>query len=257
MMTLEEARRQNVCRVCRRPFTPGTKVVRVVQMFESADGTEPLLFGKDVYDCAHSGCLLGLQATDWRLAVLRGLDEWFVKSLPGGEWHKDEGDAATDVNQGVTPPGYGPHAELHELLRRQVMEAKLGPATALPKEFDLRTVEGVQEAIGPDAPLMAPRASGWRKVEDEYLKMFPGCAVCGTKVGCVGHHVKPVHLFPEFELDTSNLVTLCPVHHFWWGHLGSWRSYNPDVRRDVAEWREKIASRPKPPTLSDPNHVGI
>jgi hypothetical protein len=46
------------------------------------------------------------------------------------------------------------------------------------------------------------------------------------------------------ELDRANLITLCRDHHFWFGHLGSWSSWNANVREDAAIWRAKIANRP-------------
>ena len=68
----------------------------------------------------------------------------------------------------------------------------------------------------------------------------------------------------ELELDERNLITLCEAgenHHFVVGHLGDWRSYNPEVRGDAARaecrgkrsaeiegmawWRERRAGRPK------------
>jgi len=88
------------------------------------------------------------------------------------------------------------------------------------------------------------RSSKWPTVRDKFLKRNPKCAVCNTKKEIEAHHVYPFHLFPQFELDQSNLISLCRDHHFWVGHLGSWKSYNAICREDAETWRNKIKNRP-------------
>lgn len=56
------------------------------------------------------------------------------------------------------------------------------------------------------------------------------------------HHCIPFHLGGE-ELADENLITLCRDHHFWFGHLGDYKAWNPTVREDAAVWREKIKAR--------------
>jgi len=90
-----------------------------------------------------------------------------------------------------------------------------------------------------------PRSSGWSKLRDEWIKDYPQCAVCGTKNGCVPHHVEPFHVNPALELDRNNLITLCPPHHLLIGHLMNWASYNSYVRHDANYWLSKIARRPQ------------
>lgn len=53
------------------------------------------------------------------------------------------------------------------------------------------------------------RSSKWDKVRDDFIKLNPSCAVCGSTKNLQVHHKKPFHLFPELELDVNNLVTLC------------------------------------------------
>lgn len=52
--------------------------------------------------------------------------------------------------------------------------------------------------------------------------------------------MKPFHLFPELELDDSNLITLCEKSghdcHFIFGHFHDWTLYNPNVIADVANY---------------------
>lgn len=88
------------------------------------------------------------------------------------------------------------------------------------------------------------RSKNWSKLSKQWIKINPCCAVCGSKEKCVPHHKKPVHLFPEFELDENNLVTLCPDHHLLFGHLMQWRSFNSSIEEDILTWNNKIKNRP-------------
>ena len=93
------------------------------------------------------------------------------------------------------------------------------------------------------------RSNQWPKVRKQHLSLSPACEVCGGTKKLEVHHKKPFHLHPELELDLSNLITLCENDkngvncHLLFGHLGSYRSLNPDVDSDVAIWRGKIKNR--------------
>lgn len=99
-----------------------------------------------------------------------------------------------------------------------------------------------------DRTFGAARSPKWSAVRKSYLALHPKCAVCGKKSTLISpneaHHCKPFHLDASLELDPKNLITLCRVHHQWWGHLGSWKSFNATVREDAAEWNTKITNRP-------------
>lgn len=95
------------------------------------------------------------------------------------------------------------------------------------------------------------RSSHWAKVRQEHLKTQGSCQVCGSTDNLNVHHIQPVHLKPELELEPTNLITLCegghPYHfncHFMFGHLASWYSYNESVIDDSHHWKEKITKRP-------------
>lgn len=110
----------------------------------------------------------------------------------------------------------------------------------------LRNLLGCQP-IGDNVETLAvPRSSKWKKVRDDHLKEHPACEVCGDTVALNVHHIKPYHLFPELELQPENLITLCESNkhgvscHLWFGHLGNWTRYNPDVCRDVRIWKVKF-----------------
>ena len=110
-------------------------------------------------------------------------------------------------------------------------------------------IQALLSAIGLTDPPGGPkpaeaRSPHWPAVRKAHLTIEPACQVCGKTDGVEAHHVRPFHLFPALELDPANLLTLCPVHHLWWGHLGCWRSFNALVRADASLWRAKIRSRP-------------
>lgn len=86
------------------------------------------------------------------------------------------------------------------------------------------------------------RSPRWRAVERAHLAQEPECAACGTRAHLQAHHLLPFHLFPERELDPSNLMTLCQDpggerHHLEIGHRGSWQDYDPNAREAAAARR--------------------
>ena len=87
------------------------------------------------------------------------------------------------------------------------------------------------------------RSSGWRKIRKEHLKIQSKCQVCGKTKNRQVHHILPVHLYPDDELDLYNLITLCGRHHFLFGHLNYWKAWNPLVVWDSDIWRDKIETR--------------
>ena len=90
----------------------------------------------------------------------------------------------------------------------------------------------------------AKRAPGWSKVRNEYLKKNNRCASCGTTNDLEVHHIKPVHIFPDLELEENNLITLCSKKcHLLLGHLVNFKSWNPDVIEDCKKMYKKIENR--------------
>ncbi len=91
------------------------------------------------------------------------------------------------------------------------------------------------------------RSGKWAALSKRFLK-GKACAVCGRKKELVAHHKKPFHLFPELELDESNLIPMCEGDvvncHLSVGHLFSFMSYNPAVATDAANIVDKVAKRP-------------
>ena len=86
------------------------------------------------------------------------------------------------------------------------------------------------------------RSSHWPIIRKEFLNIHPNCEVCFSTKGLEVHHIKPVHLYPELELDPENLITLCRPKrcHLLFGHLNNWKSFNPEVINDSNIWNTKI-----------------
>lgn len=53
------------------------------------------------------------------------------------------------------------------------------------------------------------RSSKWGKLQKEFLENNSRCALCDGTENLNVHHKKPFHLYPELELEESNLITLC------------------------------------------------
>lgn len=91
----------------------------------------------------------------------------------------------------------------------------------------------------------AYRSPKWKKIRQEFIKNHPVCAGCGSTKDLEVHHIEPVHINPNRELDSSNLITLCDKYcHFAIGHLMNYKSYNPNVIIDAKDFLYKIENRP-------------
>lgn len=92
----------------------------------------------------------------------------------------------------------------------------------------------------------AKRSSEWGKVRREHIKSY--CELCEKKGGLLRplelHHVRPFNLFPELELDPENFITVCRHCHLYFAHLGSFRSYNLDIKKESEQWQLKRKNRP-------------
>ena len=90
----------------------------------------------------------------------------------------------------------------------------------------------------------AVRSGRWSSVRKNFLKKNNTCAACGTNKGLEVHHIEPVHINPDKELDENNLIALCSGKcHLLFGHLMHFKSWNPDVEEDCKEMLQKIKKR--------------
>lgn len=91
----------------------------------------------------------------------------------------------------------------------------------------------------------AHRSPKWSSVRKEHLNSQPSCAACGKNKKLEVHHIEPVHVNPDRELDPSNLVTLCdnPCHIIF-GHFMDYKSWNKDVVDDCSIYLQKLKNKP-------------
>lgn len=81
------------------------------------------------------------------------------------------------------------------------------------------------------------RSPKWPHVERTFLAEHPACAACGGTKRVQVHHKQPFHLFPQLELEPSNLIGLCmgPKDcHLEIGHGGNFKKWNPKVEQHAA-----------------------
>lgn len=91
----------------------------------------------------------------------------------------------------------------------------------------------------------AIRSPKWSSIRKKHIKENPKCAVCGKDTKIEVHHIEPVHINPDRELDPSNLITLCDSPcHLIFGHLMDYRSWNKDVVEDSKNYNLKIKNKP-------------
>lgn len=91
----------------------------------------------------------------------------------------------------------------------------------------------------------AYRSSKWNQVRKQHLLENPNCIVCGKTDKLEVHHIEPVHINSDRELDPENLATLCASPcHLVFGHLFNWKKYNKDVIKDAKVYLNKVKNFP-------------
>ena|SRR3990167_1421133 len=95
----------------------------------------------------------------------------------------------------------------------------------------------------PDKLFGAVRDPRWPKLRDWYFSKNLFCEICGKR-GKIIHHIYPFFLFPELELSSENLITVCDFCHLNFAHLGSFHSYEKDIKKIAKMWQEKRKNRP-------------
>ena len=110
-------------------------------------------------------------------------------------------------------------------------------------------IKHIKDIIQGKAKIRDSRSSKWATIRKKHLKNQPKCAVCAGSKTLEVHHIKPFNEHPELELDPNNLITLCESKnngvtcHLLFGHLGNYKTINPNVLEDVAIWFKKITER--------------
>lgn len=91
----------------------------------------------------------------------------------------------------------------------------------------------------------AVRSPEWSGVRKQHLEKYPYCAACGRNKKLEVHHIEPVHLNPDRELDLDNLITLCDDPcHIVFGHLMNYKSWNKNVVDDCKVYLNKVKNKP-------------
>lgn len=107
-----------------------------------------------------------------------------------------------------------------------------------------RIINAIKEKLkGKPLSLRSPH---WETTRKHHLQLEPACAACGITSHLQVHHKQPFHLHPELELVQSNLITLCEQKgdagcHLKLGHLGDWKSFNPNIEMDAKAKLQLIA----------------
>lgn len=85
------------------------------------------------------------------------------------------------------------------------------------------------------------RSGRWQTVRKRHLEREPTCAACGREKDIEVHHVLSYAEYPELELESSNLISLCrDPCHFVFGHCLNWQRSNRMVREDAARYRQRM-----------------
>lgn len=91
----------------------------------------------------------------------------------------------------------------------------------------------------------AVRSPKWKKVREQHLLEHPYCSACGRSLKVEVHHIEPVHLNPDRELDPTNLITLCDSPcHIVFGHFLDYKSWNINVVKDSLKYYTKYKNKP-------------
>ena len=107
-------------------------------------------------------------------------------------------------------------------------------------------IDKIKDLIAGKTTFLNERSNQWPTVRKNHLLIQPFCQVCGTQDSLEVHHMLPFCLDKSKELDPTNLITLCESGgkgiccHLFFGHLGSWKKYNPNVLVDVVLWSVKL-----------------
>lgn len=93
--------------------------------------------------------------------------------------------------------------------------------------------------------ILTTRSSKWSLLRRQHLIKQPNCQACGSSKNLHVHHIEPVHVNPDRELDPENLITLCSKYcHLSIGHLMDYKSWNNNVKEDAMVYYNKVLNRP-------------
>ena len=86
-----------------------------------------------------------------------------------------------------------------------------------------------------------PRSPLWNNFRKIHIKNE--CELCGKKGTFLSplelHHIKIYSLWPEEELNSENVITGCSNCHLRFYHLGNYKRFYLDIKKDIEYWQEK------------------
>lgn len=91
-----------------------------------------------------------------------------------------------------------------------------------------------------DLSVSKKRSSKWHTVQKNFLIKNPCCAICGSIKKLNVHHKKPFHLYPELELEESNLITLCMDKrecHLLIAHGDNFSYFCPNLEEYIKQYK--------------------
>lgn len=89
----------------------------------------------------------------------------------------------------------------------------------------------------------AQRSSEWSSFRAKHIKDF--CELCLKKgIPLELHHILKFSDYPNLELDHTNVVTGCRSCHLKFYHLGSFMSWNENIKQHIELFSALIKNRP-------------
>jgi 5-methylcytosine-specific restriction endonuclease McrA len=96
----------------------------------------------------------------------------------------------------------------------------------------MQLLEAVTQLVSERARVTGQRSPKWSALRRRHVAANPRCAACGRADSPEAHHLVPVQIAPERELDPTNLITLCGGKrncHLAVGHGWNWQTYRPQA----------------------------
>lgn len=139
---------------------------------------------------------------------------------------KDTGKYPMDFFRIVTPPSY----EVYK------------PAPVIPKPT-AEVPEWLKLFLDRNKTFGALRNPGWTALSKLCISEHPFCAFHGGKGTIMNplqaHHIVPVHIDSKLEMERKNIIVLCWFCHFWHAHLGNFKLFNLNIRKQTEEMQEE------------------
>ena len=115
-------------------------------------------------------------------------------------------------------------------------------------------LQALLPVVSARAKVTGRRSPQWPRVRRLHLASHPRCAACGRTNSPEVHHLEPVQIAPERELDATNLITLCGGSrncHLAVGHGWNWKTWRPQAAELAGTMRTTVVLRPEDVATSD------